>query len=161
MSRITSIMLVSLLSLTILGCSGKQITANAEPNVPSKTNAVTTAAHSKIKIIVNGKILIATLENNAASKALLEKLPMTLPMLNLYDREMAYRFGADFLPTENLRSDNYQVGDIVYWPPRGSLVILYAQNGEQFTRQHLGHIDNGVEFLQNVGNTNVIWEVMP
>ncbi len=161
MPKIISILLVSLLSLTMLGCSDTKISANAESVTQANTNAPASTANSKIKITVNGQTLIATLENNAAAKALLAKMPLTLPMQNLYDREMAYRFGANYLPTENLRSDNYQIGDIVYWPPRGSLVILYAQNGEQFTRQHLGHIDSGTEIFQNVGNTNVTWELLP
>jgi len=68
---------------------------------------------------------------------------------------IACLFGADFLSTKNLRSYNYQVGDILYWPLRGSLVILYAQNSEQFTRQHLCYIDNGVEILQNSSNADL------
>jgi hypothetical protein len=99
------------------------------------------------------------LEDNAATRALIKKLPMTLPMQNLYSREMCYRYGQGGLPTDKLRSDHYEVGDIAYWPPRGSLVILYKQNGEEFERQQIGHIDQGVEIFENAGNKQVMFEL--
>ena len=73
---------------------------------------------------------------------------------------MCYRYGADALPTDDLRSDRYEVGDIAYWPPSGSLVILYAQNGEQFARQHLGHIESGVEIFETTGDVDVTFDII-
>lgn len=119
----------------------------------------TNANEVRIKITVGDTQLYATLENNATTKALVEQMPLTLSMQDLYDREMCYRFGANALPTDSLRSDGYAVGDIAYWPPRGSLVILYAQNGEQFERAHLGHIDSGVELFENTGDVDVTFEL--
>ena len=119
----------------------------------------TNANEVRVKITVGDTQLYATLENNATTKALVEQMPLTLPMQDLYDREMCYRFGANALPTDSLRSDGYAVGDIAYWPPRGSLVILYAQNGEQFERAHLGHIDSGVELFENTGDVDVTFEL--
>lgn len=114
----------------------------------------------QIKITVGETELYATLEDNATTRALMEQMPMTLLMSDLYGREMCYRYGAGTLPTDGLRSDGYAVGDIAYWPPRGSLVILYAQNGEQFERQHLGHIDSGVEVFETTGDADVTFEVV-
>ena len=114
----------------------------------------------QIKITVGNTELYATLEDNATTRALIEQIPMTLSMSDLYGREMCYRYGANALPTDNLRSDGYEIGDIAYWPPRGSLVILYEQNGEQFERQHLGHIDSGVEVFKNTGDADVTFEVV-
>lgn len=88
-----------------------------------------------------------------------EEMPMTLSMQDLYGREMCYRYGADTFPTDTLRSDGYEVGDIAYWPPRGSLVILYGQNGEQFERQHIGHISEGVEVFETTGDAEVTFEI--
>lgn len=114
----------------------------------------------KLRITAGDKEMIASLEDNAATRALVKKLPMTLPMQNLYSREMCYRYGAGSLPTENLRSDRYEVGDIVYWPPRGSFVILYAQNGEEFERQQIGHIDRGAEVFKKSGDVKVTFELV-
>lgn len=114
----------------------------------------------KIKITVGDTELTATLENNATTRALIDQMPMTLSMMDLYGREMCYRYGAYALPTDHLRSDGYEIGDIAYWAPGGSLVILYAQNGERFERQHLGHIDSGVELFETTGDVNVSFELV-
>ena len=113
-----------------------------------------------IKISVNGTELTAVLENNVTTRALVEQMPMTLSMRDLYDREICYNYGTGAFPTETLRNDSYEVGDIIYCPTAGSFVILYRQNGEQFSRQHLGHIESGVEVFETTGNTNVTFELM-
>ena len=114
----------------------------------------------QIKITVGDTEFFATLEDNATTRAWMEEMPMTLSMSDLYDREMCYRYGNGTFPTDSLRSDGYEVGDLAYWPPMGSLVILYEQNGEQFERQHLGHIDSGVEVLANTGDVDVTFEIV-
>lgn len=113
----------------------------------------------RVNITVGDTTLTATLEDNATTRAFIGQMPMTLPMSDLYGREMCYRYGAGGLPTDELRTDGYEVGDIAYWPPRGSLVILYGQNGEQFERQHLGSIDSGVEIFATTGDTEVTFEL--
>ena len=167
-------MLLTLLTFIVAGC-GNNATVNELKN--SSANAKQTSAstetiadtmdegdismkNTKLKITVGNKEMIATLEDNATTRALLKKLPMTLSMKNLYSREMCYRYGAGSLPTENLRSDRYEVGDIVYWPPRGSFVILYAQNGECFERQQIGHITDGVELFNQFGDAEVKFEAV-
>ncbi len=132
-------------------------TTTAESVTESDTG---TADNIKIRITVGATELYAELENNATTSALIEQMPMTLPMQDLYGREMCNRYGADALPTDELRSDRYEVGDIAYWPPSGSLVILYAQNGEQFARQHLGHIESGVEIFETTGDVDVTFDII-
>lgn len=113
----------------------------------------------RIRITVGDTELYAVLEDNATTRALLQEMPMTLSMQDLYGREMCYRYGADAFPADTLRSDGYEVGDIAYWPPRGSLVILYGQNEEQFERQHIGHISEGVEVFETTGDVEVTFEI--
>ncbi len=156
MKKLTTLLLTCLLSLTLLGCADSNAAGKKQDSAaPAATAAV---AQHKIKITVNGRALTATLEDNATAQALLAKMPMTLPMQDLYSREMCYNYGEGSLPTDRLRSDSYQIGDIIYWPPQGSVVILYEQNGERFTRQHLGRVDNGVEIFKTTGNTSVTFE---
>lgn len=116
----------------------------------------------KLKVTVNGKEFHGTLENNATTKAMLEKgiFPMTLNMTNAYGREMLYRYGAGTFPVAKTRSDNFQVGDIIYWPPRGSFVILYHQDGDTFERQQVGHIDGDFSVFENGENATVTFEIV-
>lgn len=114
----------------------------------------TACADMRIIVAIAGTNLYATLEENPASRALYERLPLTVRMRELYDREMCYNLPYT-LPTGKLVANNYSVGDIIYWPPQRSLVILYKQNGERFQRQHLGHIDFGAEVFEKTGDIEV------
>lgn len=135
-------------------------TSETENTEMETTTNESEVSEVRVRITVGDTELIATLENNATTQAIVEQMPMTLPMMDLYGREMCYRYGAYALPTDNMRSDGYEVGDLAYWAPGGSVVILYAQNGEQFERQHLGHIDSGVEVFENTGDVDVMFELM-
>lgn len=137
------------------------ITLSDEETNDRLTNGKEEVSEVKVKVTVGDTELYATLEDNATTRALVEQMPVTLPMMDLYGREMCYRYGAYALPTDHLQSDGYEIGDIAYWAPGGSLVILYEQNGEHFERQHLGHIDSGVEVFKNTGDTDVTFELMP
>ena len=75
-------------------------TTTAESVTESDTG---TADNIKIRITVGATELYTELENNATTSALIEQMPMTLPMQDLYGREMCYRYGADALPTDELR----------------------------------------------------------
>lgn len=152
----TALLTVICLTFSLSAC-GTDISAN-EPyeNVNSNStddNDMTT----KMKITVNGRTLTATIEDNATTRAIMQKLPMTLPMMDLYGREMCYRF-PDALPADNARTRSYEVGEIVYYPPMHSFVIMYAQNGERFQMQTIGRIDSGIEIFDGIGDINVLFE---
>jgi hypothetical protein len=125
----------------------------------SGLNTASQEANLKIKITVGNTAMTATLLDNPTTRALIAKLPLTIPMQDLYSREMCYRF-PDELPTDNVQTTSYEIGEIIYWPPRHSLVIMYAQNGEKFSMQKIGRIDSGVEIFKNTGNMNVKFEVV-
>ena len=111
-----------------------------------------------ITITAGDHVITATLYDNAAGRALWDKLPLTLNMMNLYGREMCYRFGAGSLPEDDAADTGYEIGDISYWPPAGSLVILYKQNGEVFEQQPIGHTDDDVSFFDGMPDTEITFE---
>ena len=84
-----------------------------------------------VEIKISGKPYQAVLFDNATGRAIRSQLPLKMKMADLYGRELCYRFRAP-LPTDNVAYTRYEVGEIVYWPPRHSFVIMYAQNGEMF-----------------------------
>lgn len=112
-----------------------------------------------IKVKFGSRELSATLLNNATTRAFVERLPITLPMLDLYNREMCYRF-PEALPTDDVSTCGYEVGEIVYYPPMHSFVIMYAQNGEHFSMQKLGKISSGVEAFRNTCDIDVTFELV-
>lgn len=112
-----------------------------------------------IKITVNGeKVLHAPFVDNSATQDLIKKMPFTINMDNLYGREMCHRYGRGALSLDNTKDRNYKVGDISYWPPMGSLVILYKQNGEVFEQQPIGHIEDDVSFFNGIDQASVKFE---
>lgn len=113
----------------------------------------------KIKITVEDKVLTATLIDNEATQAFLAMLPLTLPMDDLYGREICYHFPSPLPSKESLRG-SYEVGDISYWSPGKSFVIFYKQNGEIINLQKIGRIDSGVEIFETTGDVKVRFERM-
>ena len=88
------------------------------------------------------------------AQAFAAKLPITLPMMDLYGREMCYRF-PDALPTDDAKTRGYEVGEIVYYPPMHSFVIMYKQNGEHFQMQSIGRVQGDVSIFDGIGDVNV------
>lgn len=126
-----------------------------QPSEPPETD--TPQGTQRMKITVGDTVLYATLEDNDTARAIAEMLPMTLSMMDLYGREMCYRF-ANALPANEARTRGYDVGEIVYWPPRHSFVILYEQNGERFEMQSIGRLESGVDAFGH-GDVEVTFEL--
>ena len=137
----------------IIDWTGEVVTTEEE-------DAMDLAAEPEMQITITAgeHTITAVLYDNAAGRAFWDKLPLTLPMQNLYGREMCYRFGAGALPDDDAANTGYEIGDISYWPPRGSLVILYKQNGEVFEQQPIGHTEDDVSFFDGMPDTDVAFE---
>jgi len=157
MKTIFSIIMVFCVATSIQACSPDENPVNNTENNGNNNNQPT--GDMKIKMTFGDKKLIATLTNNATSRAFVEKLPITLPMLDLYSREMCYRF-PDALPANEASTRGYEVGEIIYYPPRHSFVIMYAQNGERFNMQTIGRVDANVEAFRNIGDIDVRFELV-
>jgi len=115
----------------------------------------------KITFEKNGaaQTLTATFDDNATTRAIIEKMPMTLPMMDLYGDEMCYRF-SDALPTDNVEYKLHNKGEIFYWPPSHSFVIRYIETDEWLNLQHLGQVDSGVDILNGIGDINMTFELI-
>lgn len=114
----------------------------------------------KVKISAGKQTWTATFFDNATSRHLVGQFPITMPMLNLYDREMCYRF-PEALPAKEAGRSGYEIGDISYWTPRHSFVIFYEQNGEVISNlQKVGRIDSNVEAFRQLGNVDVRLELI-
>lgn len=115
----------------------------------------------KVKITVGEQVLYADFADNATSRYLMEKMPMTLPMMDLYGREMCYRFSGEDIPAEEARYGAFDVGKILYWTPWHSFVIVYAESGEKIDNlQYVGEIESGVELFAETGDCEVTFDVV-
>ena len=146
--KITSLILTAM--CMILPLSACESNDNTNDNNSPSDNKTTT----QMKITVNGHTLTATLDDNVTAQAFAAKLPITLPMMDLYGREMCYRF-PEALPTDDAKTRGYEVGEIVYYPPMHSFVIMYKQNGEHFQMQSIGRMQDNVSIFDGIGDVNV------
>ena len=114
----------------------------------------------KVKITVGEQVLYADFADNATSRYLMEKMPMTLPMMDLYGREMCYRFSGEDIPAEEARYGAFDVGKILYWTPWHSFVIVYAESDEEIDNlQYVGEIEAGVALFAETGDCEVTFEL--
>ena len=113
-----------------------------------------------VQYSVGMQVLQATFLDNATTRELVPRIPLSVSMMDLYGREMCYRF-PDALPAEEARRGGYEVGDIAYWTPRHSLVIFFEQNGEIIGNlQRIGRIHSGVELFARTGDTDVTFDLL-
>ena len=179
--KILSIFLVLTMTFGLTACGGSpngvrsQNTSErsaTEGKEKASANSIETAAPDaqsgkseeakgiRIKITVGNQVRTATLIDNATTRSLISKFPLTVPMQDLYSRELVYRF-PDPLPSNEAQTSGYEVGDISYWTPRRSFVIFYKQNGEVIGNlQKIGRIDSSIEIFSQTGNTNVTFELL-
>ena len=127
-----------------------------EPETPNEPNE---SGEYQMRITVGDTVLIADMYDNETAAAIREMLPLSLPMMDLYGREMCYRF-TDALPASGAATTGYEVGEIVYYPPMHSFVIMYAQNGEHFQMQKLGKITGDVSVFDGIGDVTVSFEIV-
>lgn len=159
MKKLLSIIFTFALVMATACATGNGTDSASSSTSSSKSNGGETLEKTyNVKITAGSKTLHAKFYDNAATRALLAKMPFTYKMMNLYSREMCYRMGNGALSDSEAADTGYEIGDISYWPPAGSLVILYKQNGEIFEQQPIGHTDDDVSFFSGMGTTEIRFE---
>jgi hypothetical protein len=107
----------------------------------------------KIKLIINDKEYIATLEDNDTSKELLERLPLEIEMTELNGNEKYYTFNNKFIsnPT-NIKTINK--GDIMLFND-DCLVLFYKSFDTTYKYTKIGSLVNPNELELNDENITV------
>jgi hypothetical protein len=111
----------------------------------------------KIEIKIGGKVLTATLADNATARDFASGLPLTVSMKDLFGREK-YAALPKALSEKGPRRHQYEVGDIAYWSPSHDLAIYYHQDGESIPSPGIipiAKIDAGTEAFNVSGSAKV------
>lgn len=108
---------------------------------------------TRIKVVVNGKIYVAGLENNKTAKAFLKMLPLTISMEELNGNEK-YKYLDQNLPANAYKPGTIQTGDLMLY---GSdcLVLFYQtfKSGYSYTR--IGKILKPQGLEKALGESNI------
>ena len=107
----------------------------------------------ELNIRIEDNNFTATLYDNATTRSLLEKLPLTINMSELHGNEKYYYFD-ESLPTNSQSIRNIDTGDLMLY---GSdcLVLFYKSFSTSYSYTRLGHIDNPEGLAEAVGSGNV------
>ena len=115
----------------------------------------------KININIGGKILVASLADNATARDFVSLLPLHLSMKDLFGREK-YGDLPKKLSENGPRKNRYQVGDIAYWSPNHQFAVYYHQDGESIPSPGIipiAKMDAGTEAFNVSGSVKVTIEL--
>lgn len=116
-------------------------------------------AMPQLKIEVGGQVFTTTLLDNPTTKALLDRLPMTISMSELNGNEKYY-YLPESLPANSQRPGNIHAGDLMLY---GSdcLVLFYESFSSGYSYTKLGSVDNpaGLSAALGRGSVEVIFRV--
>jgi hypothetical protein len=114
----------------------------------------------RISIRMGDQTVTATLNDGVAARDLFAMLPVTLRMDDHLRREKTGVLPRG-LSKEASGSPRYELADLGYWPPRGTFVIFYRQDGLSIPSPGivlLGKVNAGVEIFDHPGSVEVTVE---
>src|SRR5918995_4535079 len=105
------------------------------------------ASTMKIRLTFDGKVVQATLLDNATARDFLSLLPMTLTLEDYASTEMI-GYPPRKLSTAGAPAGlDPSVGDIAYYAPWGNVAVYYRDSGYSNGLVILGKLDGGIEAL--------------
>lgn len=108
---------------------------------------------SKINIRIAQQTFSATVEDNAASRAWLSQLPMTVQMIELNGNEK-YVDLPQALPTQASNPGNIQAGDIMLYGSN-TLVLFYKAFATSYRYTRLGKVDDATGLAAALGRGDI------
>jgi hypothetical protein len=111
-----------------------------------------------IRLTVNGKAIIATLDDNPTARDFLSLLPMTLDLEDYAATEKISYLSRKLSTAGAPPGADPAPGDIAYYAPWGNLAIFYRDFGYSSGLIKLGRIEAGLEELDVRGSLRVTIE---
>jgi hypothetical protein len=109
----------------------------------------------KISIEIEGKVIMATLDDSAVSTDFVTLLPLTLTLNDYASTEKISDLPRRLSTRGAPAGSDPSIGDIAYYSPWGNLAIFYRDSGFANGLIKLGKIDSGVEALDRPGSFRV------
>jgi hypothetical protein len=107
----------------------------------------------ELNITIGDEVFSARLYDNQTTRALIEKLPLSIDMEDLHRNEKFYYF-SEKLPTESEIPGNINAGDIMLYGDN-CLVLFYESISSSFSYTRLGYIEDVEKFAQAVGDGDI------
>ena len=113
-----------------------------------------------IHLTINGQVLSANLEDNAAARDFLGLLPLMLVLEDYASTEKIAQLPEKLSTTGTSAGITPSVGDITYYAPWGNLAIFYKGFGYSTGLVKLGHIEGDIQVLRGRGPQKARIEVV-
>lgn len=132
---------------------------NRDEEITNNENIEVGEDSMRLNIKIGDKNFTATLYDNATTRSLLEKIPLTINMSELHGNEKYYYFDEN-LPINSQKIQNINTGDLMLYGSN-CLVIFYESFSTSYSYTKIGHIDNpeGLAEALGSGNIKVTFEV--
>jgi hypothetical protein len=152
----------------IAAMSGSAIIEKNEPNASTPREAAgqesvrgksdLKGSRMKIRMIVEGITLTATLDDNETAKDFFAQLPMTLKLEDYASTEKISYLPRRLSTRGAPPGCDPSVGDMTYYAPWGNLALFYRDFGYSNGLIKLGRFNSGVEALSRPGPLTVTIE---
>lgn len=159
-----------LLTMALSACgssNGEEVQLPEVPSVPSDSDNSDNSDNSNdnndnqttltMKITIGNRTITATMENNAAAKDLLSRLPLEITLEDFNNTTEKIFYPDPALNTEGVQGGCALVpGDITIYAPWKNVAIFCKSWSHSNDLIKIGHIDdNGIEALQVAGDIKV------
>ena len=145
------------MAMGVLPGQGSHTMFSQNPGSPSAQRS----HRMKLNLNIGGKVVTATLADNATARDFVSVLPLSVSMNDLFGREK-YGDLPKALSEDGPRKSRYEVGDIAYWSPDHQFAIYYHQDGKSIPSPGIipiARIDSGVEVFNASGSVKVSIEL--
>ena len=112
----------------------------------------------KIRFLIDGKAVEASLLDNATARDFLSMLPLTLTLEDYASTEKVGYLPRKLSTAGAPAGSDPSVGDITYYAPWGNLAIFYKDFGYASGLIRLGRFNSGIEALSVPGSLQVTIE---
>lgn len=112
----------------------------------------------KIRVIVDGKSLTATLDNNATARDFFTQLPMTVTLEDYRNTEKIFYLATKLSKDGAPEGLDPSVGDITYYAPWGNIAIFYKDFGYSSGLVKLGKFDDNMEPFIGTSKIEAVFE---
>lgn len=136
----------------VAGCGAGEPTAENDPSTDVRPGQApaderTRGSSTRIRIIIEGERFGGVLDDSAASRDLLEQLPLTVTLRDIHGVEKAGKLPRALSTQGKPAGTDPEVGDIGYYAPWQNLVLYYGDQGYHEGILVLGYMEAGVERL--------------
>ncbi|WP_094605777.1 hypothetical protein SPSIL_005760 [Sporomusa silvacetica DSM 10669] len=134
------------------GGTGSSDAAEEKNNMEAETKQTISDGKHRIKLTFDGGEAVVVLEDNAAARDLMAKLPMTQTFEDFNAIEKICRLPDKIVIDGAPMGVDPDVGDVTLYVPWNTLVFYYKDYGYNKDLVPIGHIESGLDKLKAMGD---------